>query len=194
MGPSLLLASNSPRRGELLTRAGIEFAIVAPDVEERADTDLTLGELTTWNVMRKGLAVARAYPESVVLAADTLVALDHRIIGKPADLTEAGRILRKLSDRIHQVCSAVFVAHLACDRAVVFQEISQVRFKRLSRDAIRNYLAKVNPLDKAGAYAAQGDGAEIIAHIEGSYTNVVGLPMERTLPVLAGFGIRSKLA
>lgn len=192
MGASLVLASNSPRRGELLAQAGIEFEIVPPEVAERSDPNFALSELTTWNAVRKGLAVARAYPGRVVLAADTLVALDGKVIGKPNDLEGAVRILQELSGRVHQVCSAVFVGHLARGRTGVFQEISHVRFKRLGQTAIRKYVARVNPLDKAGGYAAQGHGADIIEQIEGSYTNVVGLPMERTLPLLARFGIRPK--
>ncbi len=163
-----------------------------PEVAERSDPDFALGELTTWNALRKGLAVARAHPGRVVLAADTLVALDGKVIGKPNDLEEAVRILQELSGCVHQVCSAVFVGHLAGERTSVFQEISHVRFKRLSLTAIRNYVARVDPLDKAGAYAVQGDGADIIEQIEGSSSNVVGLPMERTVPLLARFGIRPK--
>ena len=176
----------------MLAAAGIEFEIMPPEVAERSDPDFALGELTTWNALRKGLAVARAHPGRVVLAADTLVALDGKVIGKPNDLEEAVRILQELSGRVHQVCSAVFVGHLAGEGTSVFQEISHVRFKRLSLTAIRNYVARVDPLDKAGAYAVQGDGADIIEQIEGSSSNVVGLPMERTVPLLARFGIRSK--
>jgi septum formation protein len=189
-----LLASNSPRRGELLARAGIVFAVVPPEVVERADPHLTLGELTAWNALRKGLAVARSYPNAVVLAGDTLVALDHEVIGKPRDLAEAERILRKLSGQVHQVCSSVFLVHLARDRSTLLREVTHVRFRQLNRAAIRDYLARIDPLDKAGAYAAQGEGGLIIQSIEGSYTNVVGLPMEQTMPALARFGIRPPVA
>ena len=189
MASPLFLASSSPRRGELLARAGIVFRVVPADVIERADRYLSLGELTAWNAVRKGLAVARSHPEAVVLAADTLVALDHEVIGKPRDLAEAEQILRSLSGRIHQVCSSVFLAHLSRGRRTLLQEVTHVRFRRLNRAGIRDYLATVDPLDKAGAYAAQGEGGRIIESIEGSYTNVVGLPMEQTLPALARFGI-----
>ena len=173
----------------MLARAGIVFRVVPADVTERADRDLTLGELTAWNAVRKGLAVARSHPEAVVLAADTLVALDHEVIGKPRDLAEAEKILRRLSGRIHQVCSSVFLAHLARGRRMLLQEVTHVRFRQLNRAGIRDYLAMIDTLDKAGAYAAQGEGGRIIESIEGSYTNVVGLPMEQTLPALARFGI-----
>jgi septum formation protein len=189
-----VLASCSPRRAALLAEAGFEFETVSARVAEKFDLDLTLRELTMWNAIRKGVPVARAYPDNVVLAADTLVALDDDIIGKPANLEQAAQILRRLSGRTHEVCSAVFICRFAAGPPATFHESSRVRFRRLSSATIKNYFAKVNPLDKAGAYAAQGSGAEIIAKIEGSYTNVVGLPMEKTVAALARFGIHPKVS
>jgi septum formation protein len=186
----LLLASNSPRRRELLCAAGFLFDTVAPKVSERSDIPLTVRELTALNALRKGLAVARAHPDRIVLSADTLVSLDNEIIGKPRDCDHAAEILRLLSGKVHQVCSSVFVVHLACARSAMFHEVSQVQFRRLDKRRIAEYLAKVNPLDKAGAYAAQGYGADIIAAIKGSYSNVIGLPMEKTTAALANFGIK----
>ena len=194
MDPKLLLASNSPRRRDLLTDAGFDFQSIAPNVGERFDLDLTLRELTALNAIRKGMSVARVYPDKIVLAADTLVAVDDQILGKPRDLAEAVAMLRRLSGRVHEVCSAVFICHLAAGRSRSFCEISRVRFRRLDREQIDNYFAKVNALDKAGAYAAQGSGRKIIEKIEGSYTNVVGLPMEKTIEALAEFGIKPKTA
>ena len=192
--PSLVLASSSPRRAALLSESGFEFEIASPRVAEKFSTTLTLRELTLWNATRKGMSIAQMRPDAVVLAADTLVALEHQIIGKPGDLSEAGRILRRLSGRTHEVCSAVAIYQQTLGRSAVFHESSRVRFHRLSESTIENYLAKVGPLDKAGGYAAQGSGAEVIAKIEGSFTNVVGLPMEKTVAELAKFGIRPKSA
>jgi septum formation protein len=189
---SLVLASGSPRRSALLVEAGFEFESVSPRVAEKFDVNLTLRELTTWNAIRKGTSVARAHPDKIVLAADTLIALDEEIIGKPAHFDEAVQILRRLSGRTHEVCSAVFICHLKTAKSVTFCEISHVRFRYLSNAKIESYLAKIDPLDKAGAYAAQGSGAGIIAKINGSYTNVVGLPMEKTVVTLAKFGVRPK--
>jgi septum formation protein len=194
LGLSLVLASNSPRRFELLAKAGFNFEVVLPEVLERSDAALTLRELAGWNALRKGLAVARAHSDKVVLAADTLVALQGEIIGKPRDLADAVRILRRLSGNVHEVCSSVFLGHLARGRIIRFHEVSRVRFKRLSRAVIDRYFARVNPLDKAGAYAAQGEGREIIEEIDGSHSNVIGLPMEQTIPALARLGIASKVA
>ncbi len=187
--PALVLASGSPRRRELLSSAGIRFAIVAPDVEENASRALTIRELTTWNATRKALDVASQRPDAVVLGADTLVALDGKIIGKPVDMAEATAIIRRLRGRVHEVCTAVFICSAGGNRAASFHVFSRVKFRDLNEREITNYLAKINPLDKAGAYAAQGHGAEIIQEIRGSYTNVVGLPMEETLRALRAFGI-----
>ena len=194
MAISLLLASASPRRRQLLRAAGFEFESVRSSIAEKFDSNLTLFELTTFNATHKGMSVARRHPEKVVLAADTLVALEDQVIGKPADMREALEILRRLSGRVHEVCTAVFICHRAEKRAVTFCEKSSVQFRRLTSNMIRDYLARINPLDKAGAYAAQGAGAEIIARIDGSFTNVVGLPMERTVVELGRFGIRPRSA
>ena len=101
-------------------------------------------------------------------------------------------MLRRLSGRTHEVCSSVAIYQQTSGRSDVLQDVSRVRFRRLSNATIESYLAKIRPLDKAGAYAAQGSGMEIIARIEGSFTNVVGLPMEKTVAALAKFGIRPK--
>ena len=189
-----MLASSSPRRVALLSEGGFEFEIASPRVTEKFSTTLTLREVTLWNAIRKGMSIAQTRPDTVVLAADTLVALDDRIIGKPADLSEAAQILRRLSGRTHQVCSAVAIYQQGLGKSAVFHENSRVSFRRLSDAMIQSYLAKVDTLDKAGGYAAQGSGAEIIAKIEGSFTNVVGLPMEKTVAELAKFRISPKAA
>jgi septum formation protein len=192
--PSLVLASCSPRRAALLSEGGFKFEIASPRVAEKFDAALTLRELTLWNAIRKGMSIAQMRPDAVVLAADTLVAMENQVIGKPADLNEAAQMLGRLSGRTHEVCSAVAIYQQTSGRSDVFHDVSRVRFHRLSNATIKNYLAKVGPLDKAGAYAAQGSGAEIIAKIEGSFTNVVGLPMEKTVAALAKFGVRPKSA
>jgi len=192
--PSLVLASSSPRRSTLLSDAGFEFEIAPPRVAEKFDVAVTLRELTLWNAIRKGMSVGHTRPDAVVIAADTLVALGNEIIGKPSDLEEAAQMLRRLSGQTHEVCSAVLIYHQTSGRSALFHDISCVRFHRLNRAMIKRYLAKVSPLDKAGAYAAQGTGAEIIAKIAGSFTNVVGLPMEKTIAALAKFGIPPKKA
>jgi len=188
--PRLVLASASPRRRQLLADAGYDFEVVAPVVEELHSENLTLREATCYNALRKGLAVARAHPSRVVLAADTLVALDHQLIGKPADRAEAARLLRLLSGRTHLVASGVFIAHLRRGKSLAFSVLSRVVFKALSDRMIEEYLATIDPLDKAGGYAAQGTGRTIIARIIGSRSNVIGLPLEKTGDALEHFEIR----
>ena len=178
----------------MLREAGYHFRIVRPKITERFDPQLSLGEITIWNAMRKGISVARAHPGAVVLAADTLVALGSDIIGKPKDMAEALAILRRLTGQTHQVCTGVFVGRRADSEFSVFREVSHVTFKKLNEDALRDYLSLVNPLDKAGAYGAQENGAQIIAKIDGSRTNVVGLPMERTVAVLKNFSVLPRRA
>lgn len=185
----LVLASNSPRRRRLLKEAGFRFTSVPPAVSEKSGLPLTLGELTAWNAIRKGLFVARRYRNSIVLAADTLVGLGPTAIGKPRDLRHARSILRRLSGRTHEVCSSVFICHAQERRWILLTERSRVQFRRLSASGINRYFEKINPLDKAGAYAAQGSRSDIIRSITGSFTNVVGLPMEQTVPALRAFGI-----
>jgi septum formation protein len=187
--PRFILASGSPRRRQLLRRAGYEFEVLSSPVEEVAHGWLTIRELTIWNAARKAALVSRMRPDAVVLAADTLVTIHHHVLGKPRDLEDAVRMLRRLSGRAHEVWTAVRINHAGRGRAESFHEMSRVYFRKLDDAAIRNYLAKIDPLDKAGAYAAQGHGAEIIERIEGSYSNVIGLPMEKTTRALCDFGI-----
>ena len=189
MVPPFVLASGSPRRRQLLQKAGYEFEVISPPDDEVSHGCFTVRELTIWNASRKALRISQEHPEAVVLAADTLVTIDHRVLGKPVDLEDAVRILRLLSGRAHEVWTRVCLRQEARRRTHSFQEISRVHFRQLDDDAIRAYFAKVNPLDKAGAYAAQGHGTEIIERIEGSYTNVVGLPMEETTRALRAFGV-----
>ena len=187
--PRLLLASASPRRRQLLADAGFEFEVVTPTVDEVSSATFTLREATTWNALRKGLTAARAHPDEVVLAADTLVELGGRVIGKPADRAEAVRLLRLLSGQTHVVASSVFIAHLRGGKSENFTVLSRVVFKKLNDRVIKEYLDRIDPLDKAGAYAAQGEGGGVIARIMGSRSNVIGLPMEKTGAALARFGI-----
>jgi septum formation protein len=194
VAPRFILASGSPRRRQLLRDAGYEFEVVSPPVDEVSHDWLTIRELTIHNATRKALQVARISPDAVVLAADTLVTVDGEVLGKPADMKHALAMLRRLSGRSHEVWTAVCICHSARGESQNFHEISRVEFRPLTERAIQNYFAKINPLDKAGAYAAQGHGKEIIKRIGGSYSNVVGLPMETTARVLRAFGVAPRRA
>jgi len=190
--PRFVLASGSPRRRELLAKAGYEFDVISPLVAEVSCDWLTVRETTLCNATRKAWSVAQTLPGAVVLGADTLVTVDNQILGKPADFADAVQILRRLSGRWHSVWTAVCLCHLALRKSEGFCVFSRVEFRDLTDRAIKRYLEKVNPLDKAGAYAAQGHGKEIIKRIEGSYSNVVGLPMEMAARILGVYGINPK--
>ena len=153
--PSFVLASSSPRRAALLSDAGFEFEIAPPRIAEKFGATVTLRELTLWNAIRKAMSVAQMRPDAVVLAADTLVALENEIIGKPADLNDATQMLQRLSGRTHEVCSSALICHQISGSSAAFHEISRVRFKRLNRAIIKEYIARVDPLDKAGGYAVR---------------------------------------
>lgn len=177
--PLVVLASASPRRVELLGNMGVEFQTIVSNVEEIHHDQLTAGEAAQVNAYRKTRAVAKKLPDALVIGADTLVHLDEKLFGKPADLAQAYEMLEQLQGRTHQVTTAVCLLHLRERRQRIFAEDTMVTFRKLDAPKIRRYLSRVNPLDKAGAYGIQEGGEMIIERIEGSYTNVVGLPVER---------------
>ena len=183
----LVLASASPRRQELLRTLGLDFVVVASDAAELCHPQLTARELCLVNARRKVLAVAKRFPDDLVLGADTLVCLGATLFGKPADRAEAARMLARLARRSHEVVTGVCLMHLGGRRERRFAVATTVTFRPLSRGQIRAYLDMVNPLDKAGAYAIQEHGEAIIAGISGSYSNVVGLPLERLREELAAW-------
>lgn len=177
--PPLILASASPRRAELLRRLGLEFHVVPSDATELHHEQLTAREISQINAYRKARAVAKKFPDSLVLGADTLVYLDTVLLGKPATHNEARRMLEQLQGRIHDVVTAVCLIHLRDHRQRIFVETTSVKFRPLDATAIGRYLAKVDPFDKAGAYAIQEEGDLIVETVSGSYANVVGLPIEK---------------
>jgi len=185
--PSIILASTSPRRAHLMRRSAFSFQIVPPDVREIYSRQYSPRELALHNAMLKSRDVARDYPQSIVIGSDTVVTLEGEAIGKPRDLEDAAAILEKLAGRTHEVVSAVVIMQLSRQLRTSFLEISLVTLKPLTPEAIARYHQRIEPLDKAGAYAAQDDNGEIIERVEGSFTNVVGLPMERLQEALKAF-------
>jgi septum formation protein len=177
--PLLILASASPRRAELLRQLNLNFQVVPGDVTEMAYEHLSPWELCQLNAHRKARSVAKKIPDALVLGADTLVFLEDEIMGKPADIADARRMLTRLQGRMHQVVTGISLIHLRAHRERTFALSTDVTFRPLTAGQIDWYLAKVNPLDKAGAYAIQEHGEMIVADISGSFSNVVGLPVER---------------
>ena len=196
----IYLASRSPRRRELLKQIGVSFEIVLfrEDSRRGADVDESplAGEPADQYVLRIARSKAEAaslrlmqrrLPAYPVLAADTTVVLDERILGKPANETEAIEMLTALSGRTHQVMTAVAVSRF--DRLETRLSVSSVEFAGLTPAQIRNYVATGEPLDKAGAYAIQGRAGAFVRHLSGSYTGVVGLPLYETVELLESFGL-----
>jgi len=179
VGSPLILASASPRRADLLRALDWPFTIVPAAVPEVLSDELSPLELCQLNAHRKAHAVAKQFPDALVLGADTLVFLDRHILGKPADADAARQMLERLQGRTHQVVTGVSILHLRAHRERLFAVTTDVRLRPLSAAQIQHYLARVNPLDKAGAYAIQEHGELIIEEVSGSFTNVVGLPLER---------------
>jgi septum formation protein len=177
--PPLILASASPRRSELLRQIGVEFSVVTSDTPEIHDGELTAREISQVNAYRKARNVAKKHPDALVLGADTLVFIETLLLGKPGSLEHAYQMLEQLQGRSHEVVTAVCLLNLRNHRQRIFTEVTNVTFRPLDAVKIRRYLTKVNPLDKAGAYAIQEEGDLIVEKIAGSYTNVVGLPVER---------------
>lgn len=185
--PALVLASESPRRRELLRQAGVEFTVETAPSAEMHDDSLGLGELVMANARAKALAVAARHPLAIVLGADTLIRLDGRLLGKPADLDDARRMLRDLSGKTHEVATGVHLVRMEPRRHLEFHEITRVRFRVLDESTIKEYIARVDVTDKAGAYALQEYGEILVEAVEGSRSNVVGLPLARTLAALRHF-------
>ena len=180
----LILASNSPRRRELLAEYGYKFKVEPSLFEERAE-GLSAYETAAYFAQSKAEEVLARFPDALVLGADTVVVLDGKILGKPKDGADAVRMLRLLSGRAHAVLTGVSVAK----SGYVCTKIAETRvvFHDLSEELIGRYVASGSPLDKAGAYGIQ-DGYPLVKSYEGSYTNVVGLPVELVQEMLAEAG------
>lgn len=185
----IILASQSPRRKELLERMGIkDFETISPNVDESAFHGLPPEELVRHLSAEKAAAVAgRAGEDAIVIAADTVVALEGAVLGKPADELDAFKMLSALSGVRHQVYTGVTVCRGGEKQTA--HEVTDVTFRELSEREIEDYISTGEPMDKAGAYGIQGYGALLIQGISGDYYNVMGLPVCRLSGMLARFGV-----
>ena len=185
----IILASQSPRRKELLERMGIrDFETISPNVDESAFHGLPPEELVRRLSAEKAAAVAgKAGEDAIVIAADTVVALEGAVLGKPADELDAFKMLSALSGVRHQVYTGVTVCRGGEKQTA--HEVTDVTFRELSEREIEDYIATGEPMDKAGAYGIQGYGALLIQGISGDYYNVMGLPVCRLSGMLARFGV-----
>jgi len=179
-GLQLILASASPRRRQLLAEAGYEFNVVVPDIDESAFSKqrLSCSEYAERLALAKAKSVAARFPDCLVIGADTIVDFDDRIIGKPADANHAEQIIKKLFSAPHKVITAVAIVKMADGVELLESDTTTVYPKKLTRDQIAGHIKSLSWKDKAGAYAIKEDGDEFIEKIQGSLTNVMGLPME----------------
>ena len=187
--PGLILASKSPRRLYLLEKAGVEFTVIPSEVDENSAI------LSAPESYVKSLAEAKArdisnrYPENWIIGADTVVFVNNTILGKPASPDEARTMLTSLSAKTHQVHTGYCICHKATDHFISECVTTDVSFKKLSAKEIDWYINSGEPFDKAGAYAIQGIGTFLVKRINGSYTNVVGLPVCEVLEYLISKGV-----
>ena len=171
----VILASQSPRRIELLKTVIKNFRVVPSKIEELCDKDLSPEENAIFLGRKKATWVAKQHPHNLVIGADTMVVLKNEIIGKPSDAENARQILRQLSGQEHKVITGVAVVHSKIFSAA---SISHVRIKALTPNAINSYVESGEPMDKAGAYAIQGEGSFLVESYSGSYSNIIGLPVD----------------
>ena len=187
--PTIVLASASPRRAELLRSAGIPFTIEVPNITEDSKPGETPIQHAERLAQEKSEVVAKRNEGKIVLGADTIVVVDNEILGKPRDAQDAARMLRLLSGRNHQVITGVCLARLTTSNQQLATESSRttVAFDRIGEDEINEYIATPEPMDKAGAYAIQGIASRWINKIEGDYANVVGLPVALVWKMMQNF-------
>ena len=184
----IILASQSPRRRELLERMGLtQFDIIPARGEERADPALAPAQLVEELSRQKAAEIAQTHPDALIIAADTVVSVDGRVLGKPHSRQEAVDMLTALSGREHVVYSGLTVWYQG--RSITQHEATEVRFRTLTVQDITHYVATGEPMDKAGAYGIQGYGCTLVEGISGDYYNVMGLPVCRLAQILTGFGV-----
>jgi septum formation protein len=192
---TLVLGSGSPRRRDLLREAGFAFRVVTPGIDEESLPHEAPADLARRLAEAKGRAVAARVPESsCILAADTLVVLEGDVLGKPRDTADAADMLLRLAGRTHVVLTGYSIAVPALGRHESGVVESRVRMRAVDPAEAHAYASGGEPLDKAGAYAVQGEGGRFVASVEGSLSNVIGLPLEAVVPCLEALGVERTVA
>lgn len=190
MKKKIVLASASPRRKKLLSQIGLNFIVESSNIDEQFDKESSdFDSLVKDLAYKKAKNVARNYTDGIIIGADTIVAIEGSILGKPNSEYEAKMMLKKLSGKWHSVFTGVAVIDL--DSKVILTDFveSKVKFKKLSRSEIDNYVKTGEPFDKAGAYGIQGKGALLVEKINGCYYNIVGLPVSKLGKMLSKIGV-----
>ena len=186
---SVILASTSPRRRELLALLGIKFEIIPPAAEEIPFPGLSPREQAKQFALDKALSIARRHPDDLVLGSDTVIEIDGTLVGKPRDLHDADTMLRQLRGRSHHVHTGIALIHETAYVTVVQVETASVLMTPFTDHELRDYLETKESLGKAGAYSIQGEAARFIGKIEGDYPAIVGLPLRQTADLLVQQGV-----
>ena len=186
----IVLASLSPRRKELLERTGLKFLIEDSGFKERLNLKLEPRKLAEHFSCSKAKAVSEKHPNSIIIAADTIVVLNKKILGKPKNFRDAIKILKELSGKTHKVITGFTILDTSSNKMVTKSTETKVIMRKFTDDEITSYVNTGEPLDKAGAYGIQGLGGFLVKGIEGDYCNIVGLPLTDLLVELKRFGIR----
>lgn len=186
---NIILASQSPRRQELLAKMGLKFEVHPSDFDERLDDSRSPQEVATALALGKAAAVAAQFPDALVIGADTIVTINGQQLGKPSSLAEATAMLRQLAGHAHDVTTGIALVCLSKDIQISDSDTTQVIFKPRNDEAIDKYVVTGDPLDKAGAYGIQSGASPLIDHIVGNYETVIGLPTKLLAQHLAEFGV-----
>ena len=186
---SVILASTSPRRRELLALLGITFEVVPPTAKEIPSPGLSPREQAKQFALDKARSIAHRYPDDLVLGSDTVIEIDGTLVGKPRDLDDAESMLCQLRGRTHQVHTGIALIHEAAHETVVQVETALVRMTAFTDQELKRYLETGESLGKAGAYSIQGEGARFIEKITGDYPTIVGLPLRQTADLLEQQGV-----
>lgn len=181
---NIILASGSPRRKEILENTNLKFSVITSDIDERIFENEEPIQLVLRLAFEKCMSVAQNNPSDLVIGADTIVVLDNEILGKPKNEEEAFNTLSKLSNREHQVITGMSIVNLENEKKIVDYAISNVKFKKLTDQDIKDYISTKEYLDKAGSYGIQGYGALLVEEIKGDYFNIVGLPISKLSDIL----------
>lgn len=185
----IILASQSPRRKKLLEQIGLTIKMVPSNIDEKLNPRLKPKSQTEELSIEKAKIVAEKYPDSIIIAADTLVSLKGDILGKPKNMEDARRMIKKLQGKTHTVITGFTIYHKTIHKMVTESVETKVTFRRLKDAEIKNYLKKEKPLDKAGGYGIQEAGILLLEEINGDFSNVVGLPLSKVIPTLKKFGV-----
>jgi septum formation protein len=185
----IILASQSPRRKKLLEQIGLKIKVVPSNIDEKLNPRLRPKGQAEELSLEKAKTVAQKYTDSIIISADTLVDINGDILGKPKNIDEAKRMIKKLQGKTHTVITGFTIMDTKSKKITTDSVETAVTFRKLTDKEIKTYISKEKPLDKAGAYGVQGIGATLVASITGDFFNIVGLPLSTIIPALKKFGI-----